>query len=61
MSDPALQTELVNLQRKLSKRSNEPGFAANCAAIEARIVEIEALLHDGEDPRGVQVPMGQDG
>lgn len=40
----ALSEELATLQRKLSKRKDEPGFAANCAAIEARIAEIEEAL-----------------
>lgn len=40
----ALEAELVVLRRKLEKRRDEPGFAANCAAIEARIAVVEAEL-----------------
>lgn len=40
----ALETEMSDLQRKLAKRKDQPGFAANAAEIEARIAEIEALL-----------------
>ena len=43
-----LQAELAILQRKLTKRRDQPGFAANAAAIEARIAEIEALLAEPE-------------
>lgn len=45
----ALETELANLQRKLTKRKDEPGFAANAAAIEARIAVIEKLLKEPEE------------
>lgn len=40
----ALQAELADLQRKLSKRKDQPGFAVNSAQMEARIAEIEAAL-----------------
>lgn len=33
--------ELEALRRKLAKRRDEPGFAANVRAIEARIAELE--------------------
>lgn len=33
--------ELEALRRKLAKRQDEPGFAANVRAIEARIAELE--------------------
>lgn len=39
-----LQAELTDLQRKASKRRNEPGFAANVAQMDVRIAEIVALL-----------------
>jgi hypothetical protein len=41
----ALEAELADLQRKLAKRQDEPGFAANVAAIKARIAVIEFLLN----------------
>lgn len=40
----ALQSELADLRRKLAKRKDMPGYAANAAAIERRIAEIEASL-----------------
>jgi hypothetical protein len=40
----ALEAELTDLQRKADKRRNEGGYAANVAAIEARIAVIEAEL-----------------
>jgi hypothetical protein len=43
----ALQAELIDLKRKLSKRSDMPGFATNAAAIGARIAEIETALSEG--------------
>lgn len=43
-----LRAELETLQRKLVKRKDQPGFAANALAIEARIAEIEALLSEAE-------------
>jgi hypothetical protein len=44
MTDEDLAAELAALRRKLEKRKDQPGFAANAAAIEARIAEIEAEL-----------------
>lgn len=40
----ALEDELAQRKRQLAKRMDEPGFAANCSALEARIAEIDALL-----------------
>lgn len=40
----ALEAELAVLRRKVDKRRDEPGFAANVRALDARIAEIEALL-----------------
>lgn len=45
----ALEAELTELQRKLSKRKDQPGFAANSAQLEARIGEIELLLGNQTD------------
>lgn len=42
----ALEAELTDLQRKRSKRIDQPGFAENVKAIEARIAEIEAELSE---------------
>jgi hypothetical protein len=36
------EQELECLQRKLAKRLDEPGFAANAAEIQARIAELQA-------------------
>jgi hypothetical protein len=44
----ALEAELTDLRRKLDKREDMPGFAANVAAIRTRIAEIEALLAEPE-------------
>lgn len=40
----ALEAELADLQRKLRKRKDQPGFAQNAADLEARLSEIKALL-----------------
>lgn len=42
----ALEAELIDLKRKVKKRRDMPGMAANVAALDARIAEIEALLAD---------------
>jgi phosphopentomutase len=39
-----LETEIVTLKAKASARRDQPGFAANVAAIDARIADIEAEL-----------------
>lgn len=41
-----LRGRLANLERMLAKRRDMPGFAANVAAIEAQIAEIEAALSE---------------
>ena len=41
-----LIAERETLERKLSKRRDQPGFAANARAIETRIAEIDALLSE---------------
>lgn len=40
----SLEAELTELQRKLSKRKDMPGFSENARELEARIAEVEALL-----------------
>lgn len=40
----ALTAERAALIRKASKRRDEPGFAVNVAAIDARVAEIDAAL-----------------
>lgn len=40
----ALEAELAVLRRKVDKRRDEPGFAANVRALDVRIADIEALL-----------------
>lgn len=40
------EEELACLQRKLAKRENTPGFAANTADISARIAELNEALND---------------
>lgn len=40
----ALEDERQALVRKANKRRDEPGFASNVAALDARIAEIDALL-----------------
>lgn len=40
----ALEAELVLRQRQAGARRDQPGFAANVAALDARIAEIEELL-----------------
>lgn len=40
----ALEAELAVLRRKVDKRRDEPGFAANVRALDGRIADIEALL-----------------
>jgi hypothetical protein len=42
-----LIAERAELIRKVDKRRDQPGFAANCAGIDARVAEIDRLL--GED------------
>jgi hypothetical protein len=42
-----LEAERADLTRKLGKRDGEHGFAANCAAIRARLAEIDAELARG--------------
>ena len=44
----ALEDEKTDLQRKVAKRRDEPGFASNVQAIDARIAEIEAALGEQE-------------
>lgn len=46
----ALETELAQLRRKADKRRDEPGFAANVVAIDARVAEIQAQLAAAETP-----------
>lgn len=36
------EEELTALKAKLRAREDRPGFSANCAAIKARIAELEA-------------------
>jgi phosphopentomutase len=43
----ALQAELTKLKAKANARRDQPGYAANVAAIDARIAEIEAQLAEG--------------
>lgn len=43
-----LQAERDTLARKLAKRKDQAGFAANAEAIEARIAEIDVLLSEEE-------------
>lgn len=45
----ALIAERTDLQRKVNKRRDEAGFAANVAAIDARIAEIDVLLSESVD------------
>ncbi len=53
---------VADLRRKLSKRRDEPGFAANVRDIEAKIAELEAMtFDDGEDPDSVPLPVGDEG
>lgn len=40
----ALEAEQTDLSRKVRKREDRPGFAANVEEIKARIAEIDALL-----------------
>lgn len=40
----ALTDELAALRRKRTRRTDQPGFAANVAQIDARIAVIEAEL-----------------
>ena len=40
----ALQAERADLDRKLRKRRDMPGFTANAREIEARMAEIDAEL-----------------
>lgn len=47
MTEPeraALQTERTKLVAKANARRDQPGFAVNVMAIDARIAEIDALL-----------------
>ena len=37
---------VADLRRKLSKRRDEPGFAANVRDIEAKIAELEAMTFE---------------
>lgn len=46
----ALEAERVDLQRKVKKRRDMPGMAANVAAVDARIAEIEAALNPPAEP-----------
>lgn len=41
-----LEAESADLQRKVEKRRNEPGFAANVRQMDARIAAIAVLLAD---------------
>ena len=41
-----LIAERETLERKLAKRRDQAGFAANAEAIETRIAEIDALLSE---------------
>lgn len=43
----ALEAELTRLKAKANARRDQPGFAVNCAAIDARIAEVEAQLAEG--------------
>lgn len=50
------QLDLDMLRKKLAARLNKPGFKANCACIQARIAELEAVEHgDGVTLRGESV------
>ena len=49
MTPDELRAERETLARKLTKRKDQAGFAANAEAIEARIAEIDALLIGSED------------
>ena len=40
----ALETQLADLKRKLAKREDQPGFAANVAEIRVAIAALEAEL-----------------
>lgn len=40
----AKQAKLADLRRKLEKRTDEPGFAANVAELEQRIAQLEGEL-----------------
>lgn len=40
----AKAAQLADLRRKLAKRTDEPGFAANVADLEAKIASLEAEL-----------------
>ena len=44
-----LEAERSDLQRKAVKRRDMPGFAANVAAIDERIAEIDVLLAQPDD------------
>ena len=45
-----LAAEIEVLQRKLDARKGQPGYLDNCAAIEARMAEVKALI-SGEEPK----------
>lgn len=66
--------QVADLRRKLEKRRDVPGFAANVRDIEAKLAELEAMTfepppepepeptpNDGEDPGGVPLPVGDEG
>ena len=38
------QDELADCQEMLTARENRPGYAANVAAIKARIAELQAII-----------------
>lgn len=44
MTNATLTAELAALHRKRARRTDQPGFAANVAEIDARIAVIEAQL-----------------
>lgn len=46
----ATQVELTTLRRKLAARKDKAGFAANCAAIQARIDKLEARMEPLDTP-----------
>lgn len=44
----AKATQLADLRRKLAKRTDEPGFAANVADLEVKIAQLQAQLEAPE-------------
>jgi hypothetical protein len=44
MDEAEIRAALAELRRKLAKREDQPGFAANAAALKARIAQLEAML-----------------